>query len=301
MDFSKQLNLWPETRVRELIRQATPDDVKRAISSERLTPQDLAVLLSPQAASALEDMALVANRLTRSHFGRTIGLYAPIYLSNVCNSDCVYCGYAVQSGEEGERRTLVESEIRAECEALAGYGFQSVLLLTGDAPRVVPIEYLARSVEIAREYFVSVSVEVYSLTEQEYEELVRVGLDGVTMYMETYHRETYAKVHLRGRKKDFDYRLGAVERAGKAGARRLGVGALLGLYRLAHGRILDGAARSIPPKELLAKRCLCFFSTFVTHSRKVPDPESTIRQRFGATHSGNATFFAGSGLHSFHA
>ena len=179
LDFSEQLNLWPETRVRELIIKATPDDVKRAIHCERLSPRDLAVLLSPQAASTLEDMAQVSNRLTRSHFGRTIGLYAPIYLSNVCNSDCVYCGYAVQSGEEGERRTLVEAEIRAECEALSAYGFQSVLLLTGDTPRVVPIEYLARSVEIAAEYFVSVSVEVYSLTEQEYKELVRVGLDGL--------------------------------------------------------------------------------------------------------------------------
>jgi 2-iminoacetate synthase len=230
LDFSEELSLWPETRVRELISQATPDDVKRAAHSERLSPRDLAALLSPAAASTLEEMAQVSNRLTRSHFGRTIGLYAPIYLSNVCNSDCVYCGYAVRSGEKGARRTLVESEIRAECEALAAHGFQSVLLLTGDAPRVASVEYLTRAVEIAREYFVSVSVEVYALTEPDYGELVKAGLDGVTMYMETYHMETYSKVHLRGPKKDFDFRLAAVERAGKAGARRLGIGALLGLY-----------------------------------------------------------------------
>jgi 2-iminoacetate synthase len=230
LDFTEELSLWPEARVRELISQATPDDVKRAARSERPSPRDLAALLSPAAASTLEQMAQVSNRLTRSHFGRTIGLYAPIYLSNVCNSDCVYCGYAVRSGEKGERRTLVEAEIRTECEALAAHGFQSVLLLTGDAPRVASVEYLARAVEIAREYFVSVSVEVYALTEREYGELVRVGLDGVTMYMETYDRETYAKVHLRGPKKDFDFRLAAVERAGKAGTRRLGIGALLGLY-----------------------------------------------------------------------
>jgi 2-iminoacetate synthase len=92
------------------------------------------------------------------------------------------------------------------------------------------VAYLADSVAIAREHFVSVSVEVYALDQQDYGTLVDRGLEGVTLYMETYHRETYAKVHVVGKKKDFDYRLNAMERAGKAGVRKLGIGALLGLY-----------------------------------------------------------------------
>jgi len=175
-------------------------------------------------------MARGANRLTRLNFGRTMALYAPIYLSNVCTSDCTYCGYAIRSGMSGERLTLTEPEIRAECRALAAHGFQNVLLLTGEAPTVAGIDYLARAVEIAREYFAAVSVEVYALGSREYERLVHAGLEGVTLYMETYHRETYAKVHLSGRKRDFGYRLGAIERAGRAGVRRLSIGALLGLY-----------------------------------------------------------------------
>ncbi|MGO9121181.1 MAG: 2-iminoacetate synthase ThiH [Desulfomonilaceae bacterium] len=230
MEFSEVIKSWPESRVRELILQAKPDDVKRALQIDDLSPRDLAALLSPVAASSLEEMARLSNRVTRRHFGRTIVLYAPIYLSNVCTSDCIYCGYATRSGMKGERRTLKESEIHAECRALAAHGFQNVLLLTGDAPRVAPVEYMAKAVIIAREYFASVSAEVYALDVEGYQSLADVGLEGVTLYMETYHKDTYAKVHLKGRKKDFDYRLAAIERAGLGGVRRLGIGALLGLY-----------------------------------------------------------------------
>ena len=230
LNFSEVLNEWPDDRIRQLMVQAGPKDVEQALKRDNLSPRDLAALLSPEAMPHLEEMARAANRQTRYHFGRTITLYAPIYLSNICTSDCIYCSYATRSGMKGERHTLTESEIRAECAALASRGFQNVLLLTGDAPRIASIEYLGTAVAIAREYFVSVSVEVYSLDQEDYQKLVDLGLEGVTLYMETYHRETYANVHLKGRKRDFDYRLGAIERAGRAGTRRLGIGALLGLY-----------------------------------------------------------------------
>jgi 2-iminoacetate synthase len=228
--IAKILDAWPEVRLREVIHQAGPADVKRALRREQPFPEDLAVLLSPAAVPFLEDMAQVAHRLTRQHFGRTIGLYAPIYLSNICHSDCLYCGYALHSGSVGERRTLTPAEIRGECASLAGHGFQNILLLTGEAPKVAPASYLAQAVAIAREYFVSVAVEVYALDEADYRLLVDKGLEGVTLYMETYHRETYAAVHPRGRKRDYDYRLDAIARAGRAGVRKLSIGALLGLY-----------------------------------------------------------------------
>lgn len=228
--FAKILDAWPEARLREVMERVGPEDVKRALRREQLFPEDLAVLLSPAAVPFLEDMAQAAHRLTRQHFGRTIGLYAPIYLSNICHSDCLYCGYALHSGSVGDRRTLTLAEIRDECASLAAHGFQNVLLLTGEAPKVAPVEYLAQAVAIAREYFVSVAVEVYALDEADYRLLVDRGLEGVTLYMETYHRETYAAVHHRGRKRDYDFRLSAIARAGRAGVRRLSIGALLGLY-----------------------------------------------------------------------
>jgi 2-iminoacetate synthase len=131
---------------------------------------------------------------------------------------------------------LTEDQVRAECQALAARGFQNLLLLTGETRSATPFEYIAQGVAIAREYFPSVSVEVYTLEEHEYAQLCELGLEGVTIYMETYHRQTYDEVHLKGQKKDYLYRLDASERAGRAGTRKLGVGALLGL----HDWLVDG-------------------------------------------------------------
>jgi 2-iminoacetate synthase len=229
MSFTPILKSWSEERIRQAIAAAGPNDVTRALRREVLHPEDLAALLSPQALPRLEDMARLAHRHTRRHFGRTIGLYAPLYVSNVCTSDCTYCFYAKHSGGQGARQTLSPEDIRAECVSLAGHGFKTLLLVSGDAPRLVPVSYLAQAVDLARDYFPSVAVEVYALEEEGYRELVEHGLEGVTLYMETYHRPTYAQVHPSGKKRDYDYRLGAIERAGRAGVRKLSIGALLGL------------------------------------------------------------------------
>lgn len=215
--------------MRACIDAATPGDVDRALSRGERSAHDLCALLSPLAAERLEPMAREAQRLTRWHFGRTIGMYVPLYISNVCGADCTYCGYAVRSGNKEKRRTLTHDEIRAECQTLAAQGFQSVLLLTGEARRAVPPSYIGEAVSIAHEHFASVAVEVFTLDQSDYEDYVRRGLDGVTIYMETYDRDVYSDVHLIGEKCDYDYRLDAIERAGRAGVRRLSVGALLGL------------------------------------------------------------------------
>lgn len=249
MSCLDDLRAWPEARVRDLIESATPDDVERAMRREERTVDDLAALLSPHAIPRLEAIAREAQRLTRWHFGRTMGLYTPLYLSNICGADCVYCGYAVRSGNTERRVTLTEDQIHRECEILALRGFRSLLLLTGEARKAASVDYIARGVSIARQYFPSVAVEVYALDDDEYRCLCDHGLDGVTLYMETYHSETYRHVHLKGQKTDYVYRLDAIERAGKAGVRRLSIGALLGLFdwRLdgfwlaIHGRYLQKA------------------------------------------------------------
>lgn len=227
--FSDILNKWSTDYIQQLYASVNEDKVLHAIKKETLSIEDLIALLSPQALPFLEQMAQKAHRLTRWHFGRTISLYAPIYLSNLCASDCVYCYFASHSGIREKRVTLTEEQIREECIELNKKGIQTVLLLTGDAPNRVPVDYIANAVRIAKEYFKSVSVEVYSMDEKEYTQLASTGTEGVTLYMETYNKETYDKVHLYGKKKDYIYRLDALERAGRAGIRRLTCGALLGL------------------------------------------------------------------------
>ena len=230
MTLRQELEAWPSRRIADSIARVRREAVDAALAREERTLADLFALLSPLARPHLEAMALEARRLTRWHFGRTIQLYAPIYISNVCAADCPYCGFGARSGSSLKRVTLTPDQIRAECEALSGQGFENILLLTGEAPRVATVERIADAVRIAREYFASVSVEVYAMAREEYQVLFDSGLEGVTLYMETYDPENYAGLHRVGRKQDYDFRLNALERAGQAGARKLGLGALLGLF-----------------------------------------------------------------------
>lgn len=231
MSFKPLIEQWPDHRLKPLYREATTADVERALSKDDLDITDFAALLSPAARPFLEPMAQKSNRLTRWHFGRTITLYAPIYISNLCAADCVYCGFSVRSGNKEKRVTLKPDEIHKECAALAELGYENVLILTGEAPRAVNVDYIAESIAIARQYFSGVSVEIYAVDEPDYRKFVEAGLEGVTLYMETYHRPTYEQVHLEGQKSIYDYRLDATERAGNAGVRKLSIGALLGLYQ----------------------------------------------------------------------
>jgi len=247
LSFLERLAEWPDSRIADLIGRCGPHDVEAAIAKPERGTRDLAALLSPAARPHLEALASEANRLTRRHFGRTVGLYAPLYLSNVWSTSCTYCWFSVTAGGRMRRVTLGEKEIHAECEALAARGLRQVLLVSGEASAVVDLPYLERAVTIARAFFPAVSVEVQALEEPEYRRLCTSGVEGVTLYMETYDRETYRRVHLRGGKANFERRLLAVELAGRAGVRTLTIGALLGLapwraeaFRLAlHARHLE--------------------------------------------------------------
>jgi 2-iminoacetate synthase len=230
MSFVDEIGQWPRERVVALYENVTEADVLAALGRGERTLRDLAALLSPAARPHLEAMAREAQRLTRWHFGRTVGLYAPIYISNLCAADCLYCGFAVCSGVQDERVTLTDDQIGAECVALKNMGYDSVLLLTGEAPKAVPPSRIASAVALAHRHFSSVSVEIYSLDEADYRLLCYNGLEGVTLYQETYDRELYSEVHPRGLKRDYEYRIDTLERAGNGGVRKLTVGALLGLF-----------------------------------------------------------------------
>ncbi len=176
---------------------------------------------------SLEALARRARRLTEQHFGRTISLYAPLYLSNYCSSHCTYCGFSVHNTIR--RKKLGPAEIEQEMRSVASSGIQNILLLTGESYKATPLSYLKEAVMIARRYFPSISLEVHPMEGPEYRELFVCGADGVTVYQETYDRQRYAQVHLLGKKKDYDFRLDAPRRAAEAGMRYLSLGVLLGL------------------------------------------------------------------------
>lgn len=225
--------------------KASPADVQRSLSRSSLTPEDLALLLSPAAMGELESMARRAQAETLRHFGRSRQLFAPLYLGNFCANRCVYCGF--NAGKGIVRKALSLDEVEEEARALAATGLRRVLALTGDAPGRTGAEYIAASVAVLSRHFSSVGIEVQALTQDEYAAVAQAGADSMTMFQETYDPELYARLHLSGPKRNFFFRLDAPHRAARAGMRGITLGALLGLgdwrfdlYMLAmHGRWLQ--------------------------------------------------------------
>ncbi|SUB91231.1 2-iminoacetate synthase [Photobacterium damselae subsp. damselae] len=227
MSFSsiwQQLN-WDDLRLN--IYSKTAQDVERALSKTRCDLSDFQALISPAAEPYLEQLAIKAQERTRQRFGHTMGLYVPLYLSNLCANSCTYCGFSMEN--KLKRKVLNAAEIEQECQALKRKGFDSILLVTGEHETKVGMTYLAQAVEQIKPYFSYLALEVQPLEQEEYAQLRALGLNGVMVYQETYHQREYAKHHLRGKKQDFHYRLETADRLAQAGIDKIGLGALIGL------------------------------------------------------------------------
>ena len=178
-----------------------------------------------------EELAQESARLTRQYFGRVIGLYAPLYLSNYCSSHCTYCGY--HSHNKIRRIKLTPEQMHQEMAHVAKTGIENILMLTGESYQATPTSYLKEAAAIAQKYFTSISLEVHPMDTPEYAELFNHGVDGITVYQETYDRERYKEVHISGKKSDYDFRFGTPERAAQGGMRQISMGVLLGLSNVA--------------------------------------------------------------------
>lgn len=209
--------------------QIRPQDVQRqlALPAGKYSLQRLLTLLSPAAQEFLEPMAQQAARLTIQRFGRTIQLYAPLYVSNVCVNSCRYCGYNRHTAFDRTRLSIEEA--LADARVIAHEGFRHLLLVSGEDRSFVTTDYLTELAARLRRRFSSISVEIYPMTQEEYRQLFDAGIDGVTLYQETYDRAAYAYYHPAGPKRNYDWRLEAPDRFASAGMRRIGLGVLLGL------------------------------------------------------------------------
>lgn len=174
-----------------------------------------------------QNLKLKAHQLSVQRFGRVIQMYAPLYLSNECIDTCYYCGFSRHNTIA--RKTLTVAEVLAEAEVLIAQGFQHLLLVAGEHPKKVSVEYLCEIAAALRPRIASLSIEVAPFEEADYRKLIAAGVDGVVIYQETYNEKIYGRVHRAGPKKDFHRRLAAVEAACRAGIRTMGIGVLLGL------------------------------------------------------------------------
>lgn len=222
---------WFETHdwdaVQRDIYATTPRQVERALANSRRTLDDFKALISPAAGAYLEPMARLSQQLTQKRFGKTVQLYAPLYLSNECQNICTYCAFSLDN--KINRKTLTDAEIAREADALKAVGYDHVLLVTGEANQTVGVPYLKNAIRLLRPHFAHISMEVQPLDQPEYEELMAEGLNTVLVYQETYHQATYRNHHPKGKKSNFQYRLDTPDRLGRAGIYKMGLGALLGL------------------------------------------------------------------------
>lgn len=216
---------WEHIRCQ--IYSQTPQQVERVLDRPVWSLDDMLTLLSPAAEAYLEPLAERSVRLTRQRFGHTLGLFIPLYLSNLCANVCTYCGFSMEN--KLKRHTLSLDELHQECRILKAQGFENVLLVTGEHMRKVGMAYFRQALSVVKQYFEYVAFEVQPLETEQYQDLQENGLNGVMLYQETYHQRTYAQHHLHGKKRDFAYRLNAPDRLGQANIDKMGLGALLGL------------------------------------------------------------------------
>jgi 2-iminoacetate synthase len=273
-----------------------------------------ASLLEPNDKAQFERMAQEARELTGQNFGRTMRMFAPLYLSNECINNCRYCGFSRDNPIL--RVTLTVEQVVAEARYLAAQGFRQVLLVAGEHPKFVSQDYLVECVRALRPLFSSISLELGPMETAEYEPLVKAGAEGLVVYQETYDRCVYAAMHTSGPKRDFNWRLDCPERAYAAGFRRIGIGALFGLaawrpeamalaahleYLLKHcwqsdltvslPRLRPAAGDFVPPfslgdralAQLICAFRICFPQVGIVLSTREPAPLRDVLVSLGVT------------------
>jgi 2-iminoacetate synthase len=225
--FTQIFNSYSWKEVEASILSKTKADVESALSRSKRNLEDFKALISPAAVPYLEQMAYLSRSITQKRFGKTIQMYIPLYLSNECQNICTYCGFSLDN--KMKRITLEEKQLLKEVEVIKSFGYDHVLLVSGEANKTVGVDYFKNVLRIIRPFFSNISMEVQPLEQEEYEELKPWGLNTVLVYQETYNKEEYKKHHPKGKKSNFNYRLETPDRLGKSGIHKIGLGTLIGL------------------------------------------------------------------------
>lgn len=218
--------------------KATPERVRqiiaKSLSKERLTMEETAVLINAGSPALIEEIKEGARELKKKVYGNRIVLFAPLYVGNKCTNNCTYCGFRT-SNKFAVRQTLSDPQLVKEVEALEDNGQKRLILVYGEHP-AYDAEYIAHTVKTV--YSVKkgngeirrVNINAAPLDIDGFRTVKDAGIGTYQIFQETYHRETYKKYHLGGKKRDYDYRLTALDRAQEAGIDDVGIGALFGLY-----------------------------------------------------------------------
>ena len=236
INFIDEPNIWsllennqalPAKQIEEIIAKAR--------EARGLEPWEVAALIQTQDEKLLQQMFAVAREIKEKIYGKRMVFFAPLYISNYCINDCVYCGYH-SSNKNMQRRKLTMEEITEEVRALEEMGHKRIALEAGEDPRQCPIDYVVEAMQTIYQVHEKqgdirrINVNIAATTVEDYQKLKAAGIGTYILFQETYHRETYEKMHPRGPKSDYLWHLTAMDRAIQGGIDDVGIGVLFGLY-----------------------------------------------------------------------
>ena len=211
--------------------------LKKALELKGLNLNDAASLLNIDSNNKvlMQELFNIAFKIKNGIYGNRLVLFAPLYVSNYCSNDCLYCGFR-RSNKEMKRKILSNDEIREEVEILEKQGHKRILMLIGEDFNKYSFDDFLKALRVAYSVKVGngeirrINVEIPPLSVEEFKRLKKEKIGTFTMFQETCHRETYRKMHPSGKKADYNWRLEAMDRAQKAGIDDVGIGVLFGLY-----------------------------------------------------------------------
>ena len=215
------------SRVRELLAKA------RELNG--LSMDEVACLTFVESPELLEEIFSTAKGIKEEIYGSRLVFFAPLYVSNRCSNECTYCAFRA-TNTELKRRTLTLEEVAEETRILIRQGHKRVLVVAGEALPPRGFQYIIDTINTIYETRVGpgeirrINVNLAPQTVERFRQLKSAGIGTFQLFQETYHRPTYASVHLRGRKRHYDWRATAFDRAMEAGIDDVGTGVLFGLY-----------------------------------------------------------------------
>jgi 2-iminoacetate synthase len=211
------------------------DVIAKALDKKALSVEETAVLIAATDRDLADEIFEGARSLKRNVYGNRIVLFAPVYVGNKCVNDCLYCGFR-RSNTASVRRTLDRKELVAQIEALENTGHKRLILVFGEHP-LYDADFIAESVRTVYATRVGhgeirrVNINAAPLDVDGYRKVKAAGIGTYQIFQETYHHETYARMHPKGtRKGDYLWRLDGLSRAMDGGCDDVGIGALFGLY-----------------------------------------------------------------------
>ena len=229
-----------EAKIIESLKQSKTDKpvvqdiLQKARELQGLTSNEMATLINVTDNELIHQIFEAAKDVKENIYGKRLVLFAPLYVSNLCDNNCLYCAFRSQN-KEINRRALDQEEIKSETEFLIRQGHKRILLVAGESYLREGFDYILKSIETVysartNDAIRRINVNIAPLEIDEFKKLKETGIGTYQLFQETYNRDTYKRVHTKGRKSDYGWRLTAIDRAFEAGIDDVGIGVLFGLY-----------------------------------------------------------------------